>query len=138
MALLTEALADPRTPPIWRTRHRVLLTHLGGDDPTAGRQARWLASSIRRAHEARRCARADHALELPELPVEVRLDLLDNRVFSLQNLDRLDEADRHTARGGTAGRPPPDRQPAGRHGGGAAFLDRALGRRGGAEQRGDG
>ena len=93
VALLTEALADPRTPPIWRTRHRVLLTHLGGDDPTAGRQARWLASSIRRDHE-QALREADHALELPELPVEVRLDLLDNRVFSLQNLDRLDEADR--------------------------------------------
>ena len=63
-------------------------------------QTIWLTNSIRRDHE-RALDHVDRALDVvrdrPEL-VDMYFDLLDNRLFSLQNLDRLDEAQR-TLRG---------------------------------------
>jgi tetratricopeptide (TPR) repeat protein len=57
-------------------------------------QTIWLTSSIRRDHE-RALEHVDRALEVvrgrPAL-AGTYFDLLDNRMFSLQNLDRLDEA----------------------------------------------
>lgn len=99
-ARLVEALGDPHTPPIWRVRHRTLLARLGRAgrpyDDIAELQARWRASSARRDHEAA-LRHADRALALlgPRTPhAELHLDLLDHRIRSLQNLDRLGEADR--------------------------------------------
>ncbi|WP_067499038.1 AfsR/SARP family transcriptional regulator [Actinoplanes sp. TFC3] len=99
-AQLTEAMADPRTPPSWRIRHRTLLARLGKAgapyDDIAALQALWRESSGQREHQAA-LHHADRALALlgPRTPhAELHLDLLDNRIFSLQNLDRLDEADR--------------------------------------------
>ncbi|MCM4078041.1 BTAD domain-containing putative transcriptional regulator [Paractinoplanes hotanensis] len=121
ISLLEDAMSDARTPAIWHTRHRVLLAnfHRGPLDDldradrtaagihrrslAAGRlyeaayalQTSWLTNSIRRDHE-RALAYADQALALmlnhPDLP-GMYLDLLDNRMFTLQNLDRLDEAE---------------------------------------------
>ncbi|MDQ1658768.1 MAG: hypothetical protein QOD41_3851, partial [Cryptosporangiaceae bacterium] len=120
IGLLTESLKDPRVPHIWRTRHRVLLANFRRGDLSnvdrADRTARavlaealaegqayeaasalqtlWLLDSIRRDHE-RALGHLDRAIELvrddPD-SVGMHFDLLDNRVFSLQNLDRLDEA----------------------------------------------
>ncbi|MGX6601376.1 BTAD domain-containing putative transcriptional regulator [Micromonosporaceae bacterium Da 78-11] len=99
-ALLRSALADRRTPPVWLTRHRMLLAGAGraGDpyDTVGALQRRWRTHSIRRDHAAA-LGVADRALGLlgERTPhAHLHLDLLDNRVFSLQNLDRLDEADR--------------------------------------------
>ncbi|MBL7253218.1 BTAD domain-containing putative transcriptional regulator [Paractinoplanes lichenicola] len=119
--LLEDAMSDMRTPPIWHTRHRVLLANfhrgplddLDRADRTAaeihkrslatGRlyeaayalQTSWLTYSIRRDHEAA-LTYVDRALALmldhPDLP-GMYLDLLDNRMFTLQSLDRLDEAE---------------------------------------------
>jgi DNA-binding SARP family transcriptional activator len=107
--LLTTAVADRRTPPIWLTRHRMLLARAGraGDpyDRVADLQARWWNHSVRREHDAAlRCV--DRALGLlgsRTLFAELHLDLLDNRIFSLQNLDRLDEADRELHKAGLVG-----------------------------------
>ncbi|MBU2668194.1 AAA family ATPase [Actinoplanes bogorensis] len=119
--LLEGAMSDARTPAIWHTRHRVLLAnfHRGSLDDldradrtattihqrslASGRlyeaayalQTSWLTNSIRRDHE-QALAYVDRALELMvdhrDLP-GMYLDLLDNRMFTLQNLDRLDEAE---------------------------------------------
>ncbi|MBM2618111.1 AAA family ATPase [Actinoplanes sp. LDG1-06] len=129
-AMLRDAVDDERVPEIWRSRHRVLLAnfHRGDLDDldaaeqrarvvhdeaaAAGRpyetafalQTIWLTSSIRRDHE-RALEHVDRALEVvrgrPELG-GTYVDLLDNRLFSLQNLDRLDEA-QETLRGAPAG-----------------------------------
>ncbi|GAA0794256.1 SARP family transcriptional regulator [Spirilliplanes yamanashiensis] len=63
-------------------------------------QTRWLIGYLRRRH-GEALAFLDEALavvaDLESLPLEtvgLHLDLLDNRVFTLQNLDRLDEAQR--------------------------------------------
>jgi tetratricopeptide (TPR) repeat protein len=120
MALLRDAVDDPRVPELWRTRHRVQLANFRRGDlddlDRAEREARlvhaeavaagqpyetafalqtiWLTSSIRRDHE-RALEHVDRALAVaadrPEL-AKTYFDLLDNRLFSLQNLDRLDEA----------------------------------------------
>jgi DNA-binding SARP family transcriptional activator len=120
VAMLREAVDDPRVPAVWRTRHRVLLANFRRGDlddlDRAERRARavaaeamaagqpyetafalqtiWLTSSIRRDHE-RALDHVDRALAVvrdrPGL-AETYFDLLDNRLFSLQNLDRLDEA----------------------------------------------
>lgn len=119
-AMLHDAVDDPRVPSIWRSRHRVLLANFRRGDlddlDAAERRARavhdeavaagqpyeaafalqtiWLSSSIRRDHE-RALEHVDRALEVvrghPAL-AGTYFDLLDNRMFSLQNLDRLDEA----------------------------------------------
>ncbi|MCY1137507.1 BTAD domain-containing putative transcriptional regulator [Actinoplanes sp. Pm04-4] len=119
-AMLHEAVDDERVPEIWRSRHRVLLANFRRGDlddldaaerratvvyneaVAAGQpyetafalQTIWLTSSIRRDHE-RALEHVDRALNVvrgrPEL-AGTYVDLLDNRLFSLQNLDRLDEA----------------------------------------------
>ncbi|MCO8273437.1 AAA family ATPase [Actinoplanes sp. TRM 88003] len=119
-AMLHEAVDDDRVPAIWRSRHRVLLANFRRGDlddlDTAERRATtvyneavaagqpyetafalqtiWLTSSIRRDHE-RALEYVDRALDVvrgrPQL-AGTYVDLLDNRLFSLQNLDRLDEA----------------------------------------------
>ncbi|WP_438870548.1 BTAD domain-containing putative transcriptional regulator [Paractinoplanes brasiliensis] len=119
-AMLREAVDDERVPSIWRSRHRVLLANFRRGDlddlDAAERRAQavhdeavaagqpyetafalqtiWLTSSIRRDHE-RALAHVDRAIGVvrahPELTATY-VDLLDNRLFSLQNLDRLDEA----------------------------------------------
>ncbi|GGP76449.1 BTAD domain-containing putative transcriptional regulator [Saccharothrix coeruleofusca] len=121
IAMLREALEAPDVPAIWRTRHRSLLANFRRGDladlDLAERTARrahaeavaegepypiaqasqtlWLIHSIRRDHE-RALRHVDDALRVtghhPGL-AELRFDLLDNRVFSLQNLDRLAEAE---------------------------------------------
>jgi DNA-binding SARP family transcriptional activator len=120
--LLTGAVDDPATPEIWLTRHRVLLANfrrgslddLDRADRTARQvhdeavaeqrpyeaafalQTTWLTNSIRRDHE-RALEYVDRALEIMrDHPTFAGMyfDLLDNRMFTLQNLDRLDEAER--------------------------------------------
>jgi DNA-binding SARP family transcriptional activator len=122
IALLTGVVDDPATPEIWRTRHRVLLANfrrgslddLDRADRTARQvhdeavaasrpyeaafalQTTWLTNSIRRDHE-RALEYVDRALEhMRDHPTFAGMyfDLLDNRMFTLQNLDRLDEAER--------------------------------------------
>ena len=120
--LLTAVVDDPATPEIWRTRHRVLLANfrrgslddLDRADRTARQvfdeavaagqpyeaafalQTTWLTNSIRRDHE-RALDHVDRALEImrdhPRF-AGMYFDLLDNRMFTLQNLDRLNEAER--------------------------------------------
>jgi DNA-binding SARP family transcriptional activator len=122
VSMLRDALDDPRVPELWRTRHRVLLANFRRGDledlDRAERRAQgvlaeavaagqpyetafalqtiWLTSSIRRDHE-RALANVDRALRVVEGHPELAgtyFDLLDNRLFSLQNLDRLQEAQR--------------------------------------------
>ncbi|MDT4993464.1 MAG: hypothetical protein QOH97_3356, partial [Actinoplanes sp.] len=122
IALLTDAVDNPATPELWQTRHRVLLANFrrGSVDDldsaedrarevhaaatAAGQpyeaafamQTLWLTGSIQRDHEAA-LRHIDQAMGIarndPDL-AGMYFDLLDNRVFSLQNLDRLDEAQR--------------------------------------------
>ncbi|WP_213453733.1 BTAD domain-containing putative transcriptional regulator [Rhizomonospora bruguierae] len=120
--LLTDAVDDPAVPQRWRTRHWVLLAKFRRGDlddldradhaaqkvydeaVAAGQpreaafalQTRWLTNSIRRDHE-RALDYVDRALDaVRDHPsfIDMRFDLLDNRMFTLQNLDRLDEAER--------------------------------------------
>ena len=123
IALLIHAVDDPTVPELWRTRHRVLLANFRRGDigdldaaearaqavydeaTTAGQpyeaafalQTMWLTGSIRRDHEAA-LSHIEQAMgivrEEPEL-ASMYFDLLDNRMFSLQNLDRLDGAQRN-------------------------------------------
>lgn len=134
IALLREALDTPDVPGIWRTRHLSLLANLRRGDLTDLDQAAhrahaealaegepytvahasqtlWLIHSIRRDHE-QALRHVDGALratgDRPDL-AELRFDLLDNRVFTLQNLDRLAEADQalRSAGAGAAPHHPP-------------------------------
>ncbi|XVU25919.1 BTAD domain-containing putative transcriptional regulator [Actinoplanes sp. CA-054009] len=120
VAMLRDAVDDQRVPSIWRSRHRVLLANFRrgelDDLDRAEERARrvhdeavaagqpyetafalqtiWLTSSIRRDHE-RALEHADRALAVVRRDPSLSgtyFDLLDNRLFSLQNLDRLDEA----------------------------------------------
>ncbi|MEU6153049.1 BTAD domain-containing putative transcriptional regulator [Actinosynnema sp. NPDC047251] len=121
VAVLGEALNVPDVPEVWRFRHVALLADfrrgdlsdldqaersarrahadsVAAGEPYAVAQASqtlWLVHSIRRDHE-RALGHVDDALshvgDRPDLS-ELRLDLLDNRVFSLQNLDRLHAAE---------------------------------------------
>ncbi|SEO63210.1 Transcriptional regulatory protein, C terminal [Amycolatopsis saalfeldensis] len=117
---LGEAAEDPEVPEIWRVRHRHLLANFrrGGLDDLDAAESRayaaradahgdryltahalqtlWLVDSVRR-HHASALEHIDQAItavgDEHEL-ADLHLDLLDNRVFTLQNLDRLGEADR--------------------------------------------
>ncbi|MBB5958282.1 DNA-binding SARP family transcriptional activator/DNA-binding NarL/FixJ family response regulator [Saccharothrix tamanrassetensis] len=121
IAWLRESLDVPDLPEVWRLRQVALLADIRRGDlldldateraawraqadavamgepyPTAhASQTLWLVNSIRRDHE-QALRHVDDALaavgDRPDL-AELRFDLLDNRVFSLQNLDRLTEAE---------------------------------------------
>lgn len=121
--ILTEALDDPEIPELWRSRHKFQLawfdrgslddldraeaaaaaSHaraLAANKPhesASALQTQWLTNSIRRDHE-RALEYVDRALETLQdaapQSTALHLDLLENRVFTLQNLDRLDEAER--------------------------------------------
>ena len=117
ITLLADVVDDPAVPEIWRTRHRVLLAnfrrcelsdldeaeanakaaHNAAGSPYEAAfalQTRWLVDSIRRDHPAA-LSHLDRAIAtLGDSDPALLLDLLDNKVFSLQNLDRLDEAQR--------------------------------------------
>ncbi|GAA4531819.1 BTAD domain-containing putative transcriptional regulator [Amycolatopsis samaneae] len=113
------AVDDPEVPEIWRQRHRHLLANFrrGGLDDldaaeNAARQALaaadgdayltahalqtlWLTSSVRRHHDTA-LKHIDNALDVAGRGgdlAELELDLLDNRLFTLQNMDLLPEAD---------------------------------------------
>ncbi|MEV0054786.1 BTAD domain-containing putative transcriptional regulator [Saccharopolyspora shandongensis] len=118
---LGNAADDPAVPEIWRSRHRSLAANFQRGDlsdldatqksadnayaqaVTTGEpypiahalQTMWLVESVQRDH-VRALEHVDKALEVvgddPEFS-EFRFDLLDNRTFTLQNLDRLDEAE---------------------------------------------
>ncbi|MFI7603441.1 BTAD domain-containing putative transcriptional regulator [Actinoplanes sp. NPDC049681] len=118
-ALLQDAVHDSTVPDLWRTRHRVLLasvrrgtlddldrveqraTELYAEAVAAGQQYEsayaqqtlWQVHSMRRDHR-RALEHIDRALTIVRDPglAWMRLDLLDNRIFALQNLDLLDEA----------------------------------------------
>ena len=121
IGVVEDSLADPAVPDVWRTRHRALLAGfrrgplddldradrtaeaihaeaLAADQPFEAAyalQTRWLTNSIRRDHE-RALQYADRALDIMRENrafAGMYLDLLDNRTFTLQNLDRLAEAD---------------------------------------------
>ncbi|MCP2163588.1 BTAD domain-containing putative transcriptional regulator [Goodfellowiella coeruleoviolacea] len=122
---LGSAADDPEVPELWRVRHRQLLANFRRGDlsdldatEAAARQALaqaggepylvahaeqtlWLVNSIRRRHD-RALEHVDQALAALTDDAELaglHLDLLDNRVFTLQNLDRLAEADSALRRG---------------------------------------
>ena len=118
--VIAESMADPELPDIWRSRHLALLVNFRRGDlsdmdaaeadaraacATAERtgdayllahahQTLWQICSLRRDHEAA-LRHVDRALEVvrdrPDL-ADIHFDLLDNRMFTLQNLDRLPEA----------------------------------------------
>jgi DNA-binding SARP family transcriptional activator/DNA-binding CsgD family transcriptional regulator/tetratricopeptide (TPR) repeat protein len=112
---------DPETPKLWRQRRRWLLANFRRGDLTdlneavigareafadalvSGElypvghslQTLWLVSSIRRDHRTALyyIDRALTVLKNSGELADMRFDLLDNRMFSLQNLDRLPEAE---------------------------------------------
>jgi hypothetical protein len=129
--VLTEEPIDPNLAEGWRLRHKALLAHLRRDvsdldtaevsakaayDEAAQHkdafltahalQTRWLVDSIRRNHltalrhvdEAIRAVAGDQSL------VGMHFDLLDNKMFTLQNLDRLAETDEVVATAAALGR----------------------------------
>ncbi|WP_410664954.1 BTAD domain-containing putative transcriptional regulator [Amycolatopsis sp. lyj-84] len=118
---LADTADDPSMPELWRTSTRTLLANFrrgtlddlgeteriarglhaeaveaGERYPAAhAQQTLWLVHSIRREHD-RALTAIDAALETTGDEADLatlRFDLLDNRLFTLQNLDRLDEAD---------------------------------------------
>ncbi|WP_447007934.1 BTAD domain-containing putative transcriptional regulator [Saccharothrix isguenensis] len=134
---LRTAVEDEVTPPLWRARLESLLAVVQRDglndvvaaEETAHRALRrgeelhddfatahalqglWQVSTVRRDH-GQALERVDRALHVadggPDFST-LRLGLLDNKAFTLQSLDRLDEADdvlraaRELARSGGAG-----------------------------------
>ncbi|WIX98176.1 BTAD domain-containing putative transcriptional regulator [Amycolatopsis mongoliensis] len=111
---------SPETPPLWRERRRSLLANFSrGSLDDLGRAARrarrtyraavaagepypiahalqtlWLIKSIERDHGAA-LRHIDHAVEAVEGRADqagLYFDLLDNKMFTLQNLDRMEEA----------------------------------------------
>ncbi|WNV82667.1 BTAD domain-containing putative transcriptional regulator [Umezawaea sp. Da 62-37] len=99
--VLRQVAADPDVPPRWRARHRALLAEVDPGDPAGASPAqaaetRWETASMRRRHqEALR--HVDAALaEVSGDPAEADLELclLEDKVFTLQNLDDLDAASR--------------------------------------------
>lgn len=115
---LGDTADDPSMPELWRTSTRTLLANFrrgtladldeteriarrlyaeaGERYPAAhAQQTLWLVHSIRREHD-RALTAIDAALETTGDEADLatlRFDLLDNRLFTLQNLDRLAEAD---------------------------------------------
>ncbi|MFD5244010.1 BTAD domain-containing putative transcriptional regulator [Amycolatopsis sp. NPDC058340] len=118
---LGDTADDPSMPELWRTSTRTLLANFRRGDlsdldeteriarglhaeaaeageryPAAhAQQTLWLVHSIRREHD-RALTAIDAALETAGHDADLatlRFDLLDNRLFTLQNLDRLEEAD---------------------------------------------
>ncbi|WP_405060775.1 LuxR C-terminal-related transcriptional regulator [Kribbella sp. NBC_01505] len=116
--ILADGVADPDVPDAWRQRLQYVLANFGsgrlndldGAEATA-RQAlaagggRYLTAHAHQTLWRIACIRRDHTMALQEINeaiqivgsahhlVELRLDLLDNRLFTLQNLDRMAEAD---------------------------------------------
>ncbi|MEO6089848.1 MAG: BTAD domain-containing putative transcriptional regulator [Umezawaea sp.] len=117
---LTEVEVDPSVPEIWQLRHKSLLAHLLRDvtymdeAEVSGKAAHaeavsngdayliahalqtlWLVESVRRDHQAA-LRYVDDAITAvvnsPEL-AGMYFNLLDNKMFTLQNLDQLDEVD---------------------------------------------
>nr|WP_051114717.1 BTAD domain-containing putative transcriptional regulator [Actinokineospora enzanensis] len=115
------ALDDPSTPEIWRTRHRWLMANFhrtslddldvakrtavavhteairSGDAYTIAhsKQTLWLISTGLRDHPAA-LSHVDGAVAALDAHAELagkRIDMMDNRIFTLQNLDRLVEAE---------------------------------------------
>ncbi|MEV4145406.1 BTAD domain-containing putative transcriptional regulator [Amycolatopsis sp. NPDC049691] len=119
VATLAASVDDPAVPELWRVKHRQLLANFRRGDlsdldaaekaayetksfadgdrylTAHALQSLWLVDSVRREHDSA-LAHIDAAIEAVgdehEL-ADLHLDLLDNRVFTLQNLDRLAEAD---------------------------------------------
>lgn len=119
---IVECVNDASVPELWRARHEALLAMVqraGQGDPVAAEmtassalrratdvgdvfatayslEVLWQVESVRRNHRAA-LDYVDRSLEAvtaePEL-ADLHLSLLDNRIFTLQNLDRLDEASR--------------------------------------------
>ncbi|WP_432704982.1 BTAD domain-containing putative transcriptional regulator [Actinokineospora globicatena] len=112
---LGAALAVADVPELWRVRHQSLLANFRRGDladlaatersalaahdeavaayPRAhAAQTLWLVHSIRRDHQ-RALAWVDRAIAEVGAHAELRFDLMDNRMFTLQNLDRLGEAE---------------------------------------------
>jgi DNA-binding SARP family transcriptional activator len=119
--MLREAIDDPFTPVVWRARLSALeagylcagVEDLDAAEASAlaaielasktrdalagadARQTLWHINAIRRDHEAA-LHHLDEAFDvvrdIPEL-LDLRLNLLDSRMFTLQNLDRLAEVD---------------------------------------------
>ncbi len=119
VAILGASPDGPGVPEIWRVKHRHLLANFrrgslsdldaaeqGAHEAKAladgdryltahALQTLWLVDSVRREHE-RALGYIDEAIEAVDDEHELadlHLDLLDNRVFTLQNLDRLADAD---------------------------------------------
>lgn len=117
--ILAGAVDDPSVPEIWRRRHKHLLANFrrgglddldaaeaaghralnmaGGDDYLTAHalQTLWLVASVRRDHESalEHLDKAIAVIDGTDDLADLKLDLLDNRMFTLQNLDRLAEAD---------------------------------------------
>lgn len=120
IATLTEVPLDPSLPEAWRLRYKVLLAHLrrdvsnideaevaakaAYDDAVDHRdslltahalQTRWFVDSVRRDHVTalRHVDEAIAAVQGVPDYVGMLFTLIDNRMFTLQNLDMLEEAD---------------------------------------------
>jgi DNA-binding SARP family transcriptional activator/DNA-binding CsgD family transcriptional regulator len=120
IATLTESPVDPSIPSEWVQRRKFLLAHLVRDvtDIDAAEvsaisayteavangetglvahalQTRWIVDTVRRDHEAA-LRRIDDAIDIvrgkPEF-AGMHFNLLDNKLFTLQNLDRISDAD---------------------------------------------
>lgn len=110
--VLRVATADHATPGVWRARLEALTAGVlaGDESETAAHQALRLAQEVRddfAVVTARRglwraaTARGDHTEALRQVDQalavsadqDIHLDLVGDKVFSLQHLDRLDEAD---------------------------------------------
>ncbi|MBP2324380.1 DNA-binding SARP family transcriptional activator/tetratricopeptide (TPR) repeat protein [Kibdelosporangium banguiense] len=120
IAILTEVPLEDDLPDAWRLRHKALLAYLRRDISDVGTaevaakaayeqavdqgdgflaahalQTRWLVDSVRRDHVAalRHVEEAIAVVEDDPRLIGMQFDLLDNRIYTLQNLDLLDEAD---------------------------------------------
>ncbi|MFD4637134.1 BTAD domain-containing putative transcriptional regulator [Lentzea sp. NPDC058436] len=120
IAELTAGIAAPDVPPVWLARHQSLLVNFRRGEvtdlvasqrradeayaqaETAGDlycmshalQTQWQLATIRREHH-RALDAVNHALGLIAADsqyAELYLDLLDNKIFTLHNVDRLDTA----------------------------------------------